>query len=194
MRLSLLGLFLFSTAAFAARPDVPTGFYLGAGIGRATVNLESPDFRNDYEGSATSTRAIAGYRFLPWVAAEASYDDFGRAEDDVGDRYTRVRLQTKFHAVSVGPVGLWPLGPMDLKVKLGLTSWDGRIRNLQSGYSEHIDNTDVNLGFGVQYRFKRFAIRSDWDVYALGFDDDYNDKKDYDDSIGNWSLGVTWTF
>lgn len=195
-RSSFIGMMLLSVsgAAVAANSDVPTGFYLGGGLGRATVSLETPDFRNDYEGESTSKRVFAGYRFIPYVAAEVAYDDFGESHDDIGDRFTSVDLYAKFHSFSAGPVGMLPLGPVDLKVKLALTSWKGTIGNRGFGVREDFDNVDASLGFGVQYRIKRLAIRSDLEVHMLGFDDDGDDEKDFDDNVANLSFGVSWTF
>src|SRR5882757_2809223 len=131
MRTRIFGLILLSvTSLAAAKPNVPTGFYLGAGIGKARVTLEDPNPAYDFKGTATSTRVLAGYRFLPWVAVEGAYTDFGKAEDTVVGQ----RLRSDFDAWSLGPVGMLPLGPVDLKAKLGLSRWKGSLRNVRTGY------------------------------------------------------------
>lgn len=192
MRVYACGLlvWLASATAYAAPPDVPTGFYLGGGIGVASVRLRGDRNSYDFDGSATSTRAFAGYRFLPWVAVEGAYDEFGKAEDTVSSS----RLRSHFDAWSIGPVGLWPLGPVDFKVNIGIAGWNGSVRNLGTGVYEDIDNTDLKAGVGVQYRIDRFALRLDHEMFVLGFDDDHNRRKDYNDWISNWSVGFAYSF
>lgn len=192
MRVCVFGLLLslVTAVAFAAKSDVPTGLYVGGGVGIASVRIKGDRSIYDFDGSAASTRAFAGYRFLPWVAVEGAYDDFGKAEDTVNSS----RLRSSFNAWSIGPVGLYPMGPIDFRVTLGLSGWRGSVRNLGTGFRDSFDNTDLMGGVGVQYRIDRFLLRVDHDMFVLGFDDDHNHRKDYNDWISNWTVGVAYTF
>ena len=84
-------------SGIAHSQEVPTGFYLGAAIGQATVEMEDEDSSYDFKGDDTSYKLVAGYRILPWVAVEASYIDFGQAQDEV----VGVPLRTDFTAVTL---------------------------------------------------------------------------------------------
>ena len=93
-------------SGIAHSQEVPTGFYLGAAIGQATVEMEDEDSSYDFKGDDTSYKLVAGYRILPWVAVEASYIDFGQAQDEV----VGVPLRTDY-SQSIGQLARKPGRP-----------------------------------------------------------------------------------
>jgi OOP family OmpA-OmpF porin len=182
---------LLSLAAGAAyADDPPIGFYLGAGVGTATLELEDADSSADFEGDDTGLKVAAGYRFLKWVAVEANYEDYGQPEDDV----LGARLRGDFNAFSVSALGLLPLGNFDLFARGGIARWEGSLQAVGFGVDVSEDNTDPLFGFGAQFRAGRFAVRLEYEALLLGFDDDDDDEADGDDWVDLLSLGVTWTF
>jgi OmpA-OmpF porin, OOP family len=181
---------LLLVASAACADDPPTGFYLGAGVGTATLELEDSNSTADFDADDTGFKIAAGYRFLKWVAVEAAYEDYGQPEDDV----LGVRLRGEFNAFSVSALGLLPLGNFDLFARGGIARWDGSLTAESFGVDVSEDNTDPLFGFGAQYRFGQLAIRLEYEALLLGFDDDDDDERDGDDWVDLLSVGVTWTF
>jgi OOP family OmpA-OmpF porin len=181
-------LLLVASAAYAEDP--PIGFYVGAGVGNATLELEDSNSSADFKGDDTGWKIAAGYRFLKWVAVEAAYENYGRPEDDV----LGVRLRGDFNAFSVSALGLLPLGDFDLFARGGIARWDGSLEAVDFGVDVSEDNTDPLFGLGAQYRTGQLAIRLEYQGLLLGFDDDNDDEADCDDWVDLLSIGVTWTF
>jgi hypothetical protein len=181
-------LLLAGGAAYA--DDPPLGFYLGAGVGSATLELEDSNSTADFKGDDTGFKIAAGYRFMKWLAVEANYTDYGKPEDDV----LGLRLQGDFDAFSVSVLGLLPLGDFDLFARGGLARWNGSLTAEPFGVEVSEDNTDPLIGFGAQFRVGQVAFRLEYEGLLLGFDDDNDDEADGDDWEDMASLGVTWTF
>ena len=178
-------------SGIAHAQEVPTGFYLGAAIGQATVEMEDEDSSYDFKGDDTSYKLVAGYRILPWVAVEASYIDFGQAQDEV----VGVPLRTDFTAATLEGLGILPIGSWDLFLKAGFAHWDGSIQSVDFPQIREDDNKwDAIFGLGAQYRAGQFALRAEANLLMLGFDDDDNDEIDGDDWIDMVSVGFTYTF
>jgi OOP family OmpA-OmpF porin len=177
-------------ASAACADDPPMGFYVGAGIGTASLELEDADSSADFSGDDTGWKIAAGYRFLKWVAVEANYEDYGRPEDDV----LGVRLRGDFNSFSVSALGLLPLGNFDLFARGGLARWEGSLSAVNFGVDVSEDNTDPLFGFGAQFRTGQLALRLEYQALLLGFDDDNDDEADGDDWVDLLALGVTWTF
>ncbi len=178
-------------SGIAHAQEVPTGFYLGAAIGQATVEMEDEDSSYDFKGDDTSYKLVAGYRILPWVAVEASYIDFGQAQDEV----VGVPLRTDFTAATLEGLGILPIGNWDLFLKAGFAHWDGSIQSVDFPQIREDDNKwDAIFGLGAQYRAGQFAVRAEANLLMLGFDDDDNDEIDGDDWIDMVSVGFTYTF
>lgn len=182
-----LAALLLTGQAFAAEPM--TGFYIGAGVGRATVTLEDADSTVDFEGDDTGLRVMAGYRLFRYFAIEASYADYGTAEDTV----LGLDLEGEFDAFQLTAVGLIPLGSVDLLGKLGFGAWEGTLRDA-SGFEFSEDNVDPVIGLGAQLRAGHLAVRGEVESQLLGFDDDGDDEADGDDDATLVSLSVTWSF
>jgi hypothetical protein len=188
-RLMLVASMFASPVALAA-DEPPRGFYVGAGVGSATLELEDTNSYADFKADDTGVRAIAGYRFFEYLAVELNYADYGVQED----RVLGLDLEGDFHALHLAAVGLMPLGVVDLFGKLGVAAWEGELRlaRFDGGVSE--DNLDPVVGLGAQARFGRLAIRGEIEGLMLGFDDDGDDEADGDDFINFASVSVTWTF
>jgi OOP family OmpA-OmpF porin len=170
--------------------DPPTGFYLGAGVGTATLELEDADSAADFSGDDTGLKVVVGYRILKWVAVEAAYEDYGEPEDEV----LGVPLRGEFDAFSVAAVGLLPLGNFDLFARGGIARWEGSLSAVGFDIEVSEDNTDPLFALGAQYRSGRLALRLEYAALLLGFDDDADEEADGDDWVDLLSLGVTWTF
>ena len=184
----ILAMMLLAGNALAAEPVM--GFYAGAGVGNATLELADANSFADFEGDDTGFRLIAGYRLFRYFAIEANYTDYGDAEDTV----LGLDLQGSFSAFHVSAVGLIPLGPVDLFGKAGIARWEGslRLRGFDDEFSE--DNVDPIIGLGAQWRVGQVTLRGEMEGLLLGFDDDGDDEADGDDFIDFLSLSPTWAF
>ena len=68
-----------------------------------------------FDASATGFKAIAGWRFIDWLAVEANYVDLGSGDDNV----LGTRVESDVNGVSLSAVGFVPVGPVDLFARVG---------------------------------------------------------------------------
>ena len=182
-------LFALAAQASAAERDL-RGFYLGAGIGNATLELEDSESTADFKGDDTGVKAIAGYRILDWLAVEANYAQYG----EPSDRVFGIDLEGDFSAFSASAIALLPLQSVDLFGRAGIAAWDGTLRSVGFGGSASEDNVDPLFGLGAQVRLGGFALRVEWEALLLSFDDDDDDESDGDDWVDMLSVGLTYQF
>ncbi len=93
------------------------GPYVGLGAGRsqasATIDTGVNSFTIDNDD--TAWRALAGYRFSPYFAFEATYTDFGEfAGDSAGER-----LSIGLRGVTPWLIASWPIGRFELLARFG---------------------------------------------------------------------------
>jgi len=163
-------LLMASTASLAA----DNGIYLGASLGDANIDIDQGFAQVDSDD--TGFKFIAGLRPLDWFAVEASYVNFGEAEDGP--------LAAEADGISAFGVFFVPVGPVDLFAKGGLISWDSRVELDGFGDIFEEDGTDLAYGVGVQFRLLSLGIRAEYEVFDL---DDVEDAN-------LLSIGVTYTF
>ena len=164
---------LFTLPALAA----DNGIYLGASVGQSNVKFDDLDL--DFDASATGYKAIAGWRFLDWLAVEGNYVDLGSGDDTVDGE----RLETDINGVSLAAVGFVPIGPVDLFAKVGAINWNADLQTESFG-SLSDDGTDFTYGVGAQFRVWSLSIRAEYEQFDI----------DAADTVDLISLGVTWTF
>jgi Outer membrane protein beta-barrel domain len=175
---------LATTAALslAAAPAfaVDNGIYLGASVGQAGVSiddsLEGENF--DFDADSTGFKAIAGWRFLDWLAVEGNYVDLGSGDDTIDN----VKYETDVSGVSLSAVGFLPVGPVDLFARVGAINWDADFSAQGETFSD--DGTDLTYGVGAQFRVWSLSIRAEYEQFDV----------DAADTVDLISLGVTWTF
>ncbi|HMN43555.1 MAG TPA: outer membrane beta-barrel protein [Povalibacter sp.] len=146
------------------------GFYLGAGVGQANVDVDAIGV----DGDDTGFKAIAGFRPLDFFAVELNYIDFGSVED----RGAKVDAD----AIAAFAVGFLPVGPVDLYAKAGLADSDASARI--GALRADSDGTDFAYGVGVQFRFLSLSARLEYEKFDLDDVDDLN----------LLTLGLTYTF
>jgi hypothetical protein len=169
---------LFSLPAVAA----DNGIYLGASVGQSSVqydeNFSGQNF--SFDASATGFKAIAGWRFLDWLAVEANYVDLGSGDDNVlGET-----IESDVNGVSLSAVGFVPIGPVDLFARVGAINWNADLSAPNLGVSASDDGTDLTYGVGAQFRVWSLSIRGEYELI------DISDA----DTVDMFSIGVTWTF
>jgi OOP family OmpA-OmpF porin len=171
-----LGLFSLSTQA------ADNGIYLGASVGQSSTeydqSFEGENF--NFDASSTGFKAIAGWRFLDWLAVEGNYVDLGSGDD----KLLGERIETDIDGVSLSAVGFVPVGPVDLFARVGAINWNADLEAPGLGISGSDDGTDLTYGIGAQFRVWSLSLRAEYEIF------DISDA----DNVDMVSLGVTWTF
>ncbi len=191
MREFFLGATLLLCGALASAAMPLEGYYVGAGVGQATLELEGANADESFKGDDTSFRVIAGYRIFRYLGVEAFFNDYGTAEDEVFG----LNVGGEFRAFGIAAVGLIPFDTIDLFGKIGIARWDGKL--IDSDVDEQFfqeENFDPMLGIGVQVRLGQVALRAEVEAQLLSFDDDGDALADGDDWLTMFSVAATWTF
>ena len=131
---------LFSVSSQAA----DNGVYLGASVGQSSTEYDQSFAGEDFSFDASSTgfKAIAGWRFLDWLAVEGNYVDLGSGDDNVlGEK-----IETDINGVSLSAVGFLPVGPVDLFARVGAINWNADLDAPGLGISGSDDGTDLTYG------------------------------------------------
>lgn len=180
-----LGLVALALALMPLAANADSGFYIGAGVGAATVEAEFdttefPELPESIDEDDNATKIFAGYIFdLPVVdlGIEAGYVNFGEPEvaTDVGD----------FTLEPTG-INLWGIvsfdaGLIDIYGKLGYIMWDAEFE--LDGLSESDDGTDLGYGVGLSFGLGPVDIRGEYEMYDLE-----------DADVSMLSLGVVYRF
>jgi opacity protein-like surface antigen len=193
-------------AVFAA--ENPLGFYIGAGVGQATVR-ENPEMSNTsyaFDQSDAGWDLFAGLRPESVIGAEIAYVNFGHPSagthiPTVGP-YTEINTDAKVSAVAAYAVGYLPLPVswLDLYGKAGLARLQTEYRYSDFGtvcvpgyacpaiaFGGTLNNErtkeDFAYGGGAQLKFAAWSVRLEYQrVSASGGDPDL------------LSLAIAWTF
>jgi OOP family OmpA-OmpF porin len=172
MRKAILAtaLLMASTASFAA----DNGIYLGLSLGDANIEIDQGFAQVDSDD--TGFKFTAGIRPLDWFGVEASYVNFGEAEQG--------RLAAESDGISAFGVFFVPAGPVDFFVKGGLISFDTTVEVDGLGDIYREDGTDLAYGAGVQFRLLSLGVRAEYEKFDI---DDVEDAN-------MLSIGVFYTF
>ena len=187
----------------------PLGVYVGAGVGRATINETqfdqfSDSFHHD-DGEPLGWNAVIGLRPIPILGAEAEYIDFGHSRLAAGPPFFAGGSSQQFlggeahdQAAAVFAVGYLPV-PIPWLEPFAKLGWgqiwehghygavtpDGTA-SLQATESTH--PSGAAYGGGVQFHFSQLAIRAQYERISGSR------------SFGEWnnpallSVGLNWTF
>ncbi len=152
----LTGSFLAMPAVVFAGAD--SGFYVGAGVGDASVK------EGDFDASDSAYKIFGGYNigFIPLVdfAVEASYVDFGNPSTSLGNVEVTGLNAFGLAGLSFGPFGVF--------AKAGAISWD--MDSTINSVSSSDSGTDPAYGIGARFAFGSFAVRAEYEVYDLDAD------------------------
>ena len=190
----------------------PLGLYIGAGVGRSTVNQTQFDEYGGYfhhiDGEPLGWNAVIGVRPIPFLGAEAEYIDFGDKRLGAGapflvDGNTQQFLGGDSHdrAAAVFAVGYLPLPIpwVEPFAKLGWaqiwdhdTSYNNDFVNgtpvSQASVSRNTQPSGTAFGGGLQFHFSQLAVRAQFERISGSR------------SLGGWnnpellSVGLNWTF
>ncbi len=151
----LAGSFLGMPTAAVAGAD--SGFYIGAGVGDASVK------DGDFDASDSAYKIFGGYNigFIPLVdfAVEASYVDFGNPSTSAGNVEVTGLNAFGLAGLSFGPFGVF--------AKAGALRWDS---DATFGTTSSDSGTDPAYGVGARFAIGSFAVRAEYEVYDLDAD------------------------
>lgn len=138
----------FSGTSFAYEKFGP---YVGIGAGQsqASVDLDTGTNLFDIDANDTAWRVLAGYRFSPYFAFEATYSDYGEFTDDSAGE----RLVIGLRGVTPWLVASWPLGKFELLARFGYfintTAFELRTATDRIKLSSSQDAITLGAGVGV---------------------------------------------
>lgn len=171
-------------SAFAA----DNGFYLGGNIGssliedRDDIDIEGEVEEFDLDDNDFGWKAYAGYQFVPFLAVEGGYVDFGEIEDSIGS----VNIRSGLDGWSAFAVGKVPIAFVDLFAKFGIISYDIDVDLDADDFDDRISSSgeDVAYGLGAAVNLGKLGIRAEVERF---------DISDIDD-LYLLSVGATYTF
>ena len=170
MKRHRLFVFLAFLAPVAAAQAQDRGFYLGGALGQSKFKEWC-----DTGGSTTATlpacddtdttwKILGGYRFNRYIAAEATYIDWGEVSATARITATGRTIDVAASQVSYGlaAVGTLPLGQrFELFGKAGFVNTE---QDTTSATTVTRDETELHYGVGVKYAFTRnWALRGEWE-------------------------------
>jgi opacity protein-like surface antigen len=195
-RLARVTLLPLMVAGLPAIAEPPLGFYLGGGVSSSNVSVEDND---DYYGDCcyyygpydydegeedTGFSVHAGYRFLPYFAAELAYQDAGQPQwdernlyvrdlDDVFDSLVDLDIQsTQLSALAILPfASVW-----EAYVRLGVAYWTADADQWLIGgaegdiYERTVDDEGTTFVFGIGLGaspIPNWHIRLEYQSYSI---------------------------
>jgi OOP family OmpA-OmpF porin len=192
MKKTVLSLLVVLVAATIPASASDTGFYLGAGLGRSTIDIIEfyPTLGDSLETTNSAYKAYGGYRILKFLALEAGYANLGSPqglEKNVPEHPERAEVSVK--GLDAFVVGILPVSNVvDIFGKLGLMSWDTDVTSVQDGeviYDESYSGTDTAYGIGIGFWVgKNVTLRAEGEWFKIG---------DFD-TVAVYSANVTYTF
>jgi len=210
MRNLLVGAVLAGAALSAsAQPLEPRG-YIGANYGVSRYDIDgcgsTAGFSCDETGKAW--RVHAGYQFLPWLAIEGAYLNFGEAElpgvlrnPPVGTTSLPTLSDLRTNAYVLSLVGRVPIGPAALFAKVGYGavtakfSGNSRVQNNMTGAITFLNSEAREsegkfvYGLGASFNFANaWQARFDWD--RTNAKDNINPEYD----VSMYTLGIGYRF
>jgi opacity protein-like surface antigen len=192
MKKSAFCLVVLIVAATVPASASDTGFYLGAGIGRSSIDINDfyPSLGDSLKQANSAFKGYGGYRILKFVAVEAGYTNLGSPqglERNVPEHPERAEVSV--NGLDAFIVGILPVSQaVDIFAKAGLMSWDTDITSVQDGeviFSESSSGTDTAYGIGIGiWVGKNVTLRGEGEWFKIG---DFS-------TVALYSFNVTYTF
>ncbi|HEX4618323.1 MAG TPA: outer membrane beta-barrel protein [Steroidobacteraceae bacterium] len=171
---------LLGCAAGGARADDLIGPYLGATVGKATVDA-STGLVSGFGSHSSAYTIVAGWRPTSELAAEVQYLDFGHSSGTSTYRNSNVPLSNSASRKGVGAFGILylPTPIVDFYLKAGVAKLHSTavttVGSCPAGgvcpplaNPAPVDSTGVGLagGGGVMYRFRSLEVRAEYERFA----------------------------
>jgi outer membrane immunogenic protein len=176
-----------AVAALLLAVSVPahadSGFYVGASIGRSTLDTDVSDDAGslDFDDGDTAWKGFVGFNidaFVIDLAIEGGYVDFGQPAEQVAGNDLEFDL-TGWDVFGLAGV---ELGPIGVFAKAGFIDWSADA-SLNGARVASDSGTDPAYGIGVRFSLFSAEVRGEYE---------YFDVEDVDASL--LSVGIVWTF
>lgn len=163
-----LGILVLASGGVLAQ----AGPYLGGALGQSkfkewcdTGGVTTLRLAN-CEDTDTSWKILGGYRFNRYLAAEATYIDWGEVTATVLGGPQPANVAATQRSYGLAAVGTLPLGErFEVFGKLGLLQHDVETRRVSPNpNTAERDETEIHYGLGVKYALTRnWAVRGEWE-------------------------------
>jgi OOP family OmpA-OmpF porin len=192
MKRRVLCLFIILVAASMTASASDTGFYLGAGIGQAAIEILDfyPSLGDFVESPTPGYTAYGGYRFLKFLAVEAGYADLGSPQwQERNVQGYQERAEVSIQGWDTFVVAILPVSNVvDIYGKLGIMAWETEITSFLRGdyiSSESSSGTDTAYGIGAGFWVgPNVTLRGEAEWFKIG---DYS-------TVPFYSFKLTYTF
>lgn len=156
--LALLGL-LASTAVLA---ETQPGFYVGAGVGQATTEIDG-----GFDADDTAFKVFGGYNFNQYFGVELTYFDGGEPDERAG----LGRIEVSTTGLNASAVGRLPVSNVfSLIGKIGFASYESdfkaRVGNT-TVFSESGSDEDLSYGIGGVFDLGSFELRAEYEALDI---------------------------
>jgi opacity protein-like surface antigen len=173
-----------SVATSALADDKEPGFYVGAGVGEYTADLNQPTNAGNvalhFNGNAN--KIFGGWRFFRALALQVDYTDF----KDSGVTFGATTSSNKTQSLSPNVVATLPVGPVELFAKAGILFSDVHV-NTANGSAPLVNSSShdpvYGAGIGVTIA-KRVDLRAEYERIQIS---------DFDKPNAVW-LTAAWHF
>lgn len=178
-RHKLLAILIVSALPGIALAGTESGFYIGAGVGQASIDEISADDVDidSFDADDTGFKIFGGYNFgiVPLIdlAIEGGYVDFGEPDDN------GIAVDANGYDI-FGLAGV-NLGPVGLFAKVGYVMWDADVSGDVSGGD---DGSDPAYGVGARLKFGSLEVRAEYEL----FDIDAAGDVDFLSASGVWTF------
>jgi OOP family OmpA-OmpF porin len=164
-RIALNGLAMIGLLAGAsAYAEQASGFYAGAGIGDATIEVDDVDF----DASDTAFKVFGGYSFNQNFAVELTYFDGGAPKENFSEFGVNGSVEAEVDGLIASMVGRIPVGDtFALFGKLGFASYDVKATARAGGFSASEDGSDEDIAYGVGASLgfgQSFEVRAEYEA------------------------------
>jgi OOP family OmpA-OmpF porin len=165
---AMLGAAAMTLSAGAMAQQADTGWYVGASIGQADLDIDKD----------TAWKVSAGYQLNRNLAVEIGYTNLGEVSEGVGPLSAEAEA-TAWEVIGVGKLPMANNFSVYGLVGIAMAKVEGRIL----GVPFDDDSTELTFGVGAQYDFSRnMGVRAQWQRYGA------------DEDIDVISLGVVIKF
>jgi OOP family OmpA-OmpF porin len=168
-RIALNGLSLLCLlASMSALAETQPGFYVGAGIGEATVEIDDTGF----DESDAAFKVFGGYNINQYLAMEAGYFDGGTADRTSAGRFVGGSIEVSTSGLNLSLLGRVPLNErFSLHARVGVASYDVDTKVVvyspvdRSTFEDSDSNDDLTYGLGVAFDLTpSFELRADYEA------------------------------
>lgn len=171
--LAALAASLWTAGPALAQDDNAEGFYLGAGLGDFSTDIDElddvDDVDLDFDADDNARKLFGGWRFNRFVALQVDFIDFERSRDA---RNVLNVVSTQSEGIAPSVVGTLPLGPIELFARAGILWYDLEIERGNTAIADDSDRDPI-FGAGIGFTIaERVNLRVEYEVVEIDRLDD----------------------